>query len=112
MPKLPNDFFSQVYQVVQLIPAGRVTTYGAIAAFLGAKRSSRMVGYAMNAAFTMDDGPAHRVINRNGLLTGKMHFATPTAMQELLLAEGVEVEDDCVKNLDKVFWSPEEIVQK
>ena len=79
-----KDFFKDVYDVVRLIPKGRVTSYGAIAKYLGAPRSSRMVGWAMNAAHTMHDIPAHRVVNRNGLLTGKMHFSSPTMMEELL----------------------------
>ena len=75
------DFFDRVYEVVKLIPLGRATSYGAIANYLGAKRSSRMVGWAMNAAHTKPEIPAHRVVNRNGQLTGKMHFQTPTLMQ-------------------------------
>ena len=108
---MKSDFFTEVYQIVRLIPPGRVTTYGAIAAYLGAKRSSRVVGYAMNASFTLADVPAHRVVNRNGLLTGKRHFETPTRMQELLESEGVEIKDDTVINLQKHFWSPELLMQ-
>ena len=80
-----TTFFNDVYDVVRLVPRGRVTTYGAIAKYLGAAKSSRRVGYAMNAAHALPDVPAQRVVNRNGLLTGKFHFATPTRMQELLL---------------------------
>ncbi len=101
------DFFDQVYQVVRLIPAGRVTAYGAIASYLGTKGSSRMVGYAMNGAHTvLPPVPAHRVVNRNGLLTGKHHFASPTAMQEALEKEGINVKDDQVQNFKKLFWDP------
>ena len=103
-----KDFFDQVYQVVRLIPEGRVTSYGAIAKYLGAARSSRVVGYAMNAAHTLADVPAHRVVNRNGLLTGKMHFETPNTMQERLEAEGIKVIKDQIKDLKKVYWDPNE----
>jgi methylated-DNA-protein-cysteine methyltransferase-like protein len=105
-----SDFFDQVYAVVRQIPSGRVTTYGAIARFLGAARSSRMVGYAMNASFTAGDVPAQRVVNRAGLLTGKHHFATPTLMQELLESEGIRVENDAIIDFDRVFWSPEDLL--
>src|SRR5688572_22151408 len=92
-----ETFFEQVFEVVRLIPKGRVTSYGAIAAALGAKMSARMVGWAMNASHTMKPKvPAHRVVNRNGLLSGKMHFAYPEQMQELLEKEGVKVVDDKV----------------
>jgi methylated-DNA-protein-cysteine methyltransferase-like protein len=102
-----SDFFEQVYQVVRLIPKGRVTSYGAIAAYLGAKTSSRIVGYAMNAAHSQKPKvPAHRVLNRNGQLTGKHHFATPYLMQELLEKEKVKVENDTVVELKKYFWDP------
>jgi methylated-DNA-protein-cysteine methyltransferase-like protein len=101
-----NDFFEQVYAVVRLIPFGRVTSYGAIAEYLGAKRSSRMVGWAMNGAHTLTDVPAHRVVNRNGMLTGKTHFATPTLMQELLEAEGAIVREDKIMNFQEIFWQP------
>lgn len=102
----PN-YFDLVYQVVREIPKGRVTSYGAIAHYLGLKSGARMVGYAMNAAHSMPDVPAQRVVNRLGLLTGKHHFATPTRMQELLEADGVAVENDQVKDFDQVFWDPE-----
>ncbi len=108
---LKDDFFTKVYEVVRQIPHGRVTSYGAIAAFLGAKSSSRMVGWAMNAAHVLEDVPAHRVVNRLGLLTGKVHFGTPTRMQELLEAEGVRVLDDQVQEFEKRFWSPEELLR-
>lgn len=100
------DFFDKVYEVVKLIPSGRVTSYGAIARFFGATRSSRMVGWAMNAAHVMKGIPAHRVVNRNGLLTGKMHFETPTRMQELLQCEGIDVIDDQVQQFESLFWDP------
>ncbi|TVR37697.1 MAG: MGMT family protein [Cryomorphaceae bacterium] len=102
-----NDFFEQVYAVVRLIPHGRVTSYGAIAKYLGAARSSRMVGWAMNASHSMPDVPAHRVVNRLGLLTGKMHFSTPYEMQERLEQEGVEVKNDQVQQFDRKFWDPQ-----
>lgn len=106
--KEKNDFFDQVYQVVRLIPKGRVTSYGAIAKYLGAAKSSRVVGYAMNASHEMEDVPAHRVVNRNGLLTGKMHFKTPDAMKNSLEAEGVQVKDDQIQDFENVFWDPME----
>lgn len=103
-----KDFFEQVYAVVRLIPKGRVTSYGAIARYLGAARSSRMVGWAMNASHAqIESVPAHRVVNRNGMLTGKMHFAHPNAMQELLEWEGVLVKDDKVQDFKSLFWDPE-----
>lgn len=101
------NYFDLVYQVVREIPRGRVTSYGAIAHYLGLKSGARMVGYAMNAAHTMTDVPAQRVVNRQGLLTGKHHFETPTRMQELLEADGVSVENDQVQNFDQVFWDPD-----
>ena len=101
------SFYDQVYQVVRLIPAGRVTSYGAIAAYLGTKGSSRMVGYAMNGASKVDpEVPAQRVVNRNGLLTGKFHLKPPERMQQLLESEGIEVSDDKILNFKKVFWDP------
>lgn len=102
-----KDFFDQVYQVVRLIPRGRVTSYGAIAAYLGAKGSSRLVGYAMHSAGSQKPKvPAHRVVNRNGLLSGKHHFPTPFAMQELLEKEKVKVENDKVVDFKQKFWDP------
>ncbi len=101
------SFYQQVYQVVRLIPEGRMSSYGAIASYLGTKGSARMVGYAMNAAHTAyPPVPAHRVLNRNGLLTGKFHFGTPSMMQQLLENEGVEVINDKVKNFKTLFWDP------
>lgn len=102
-----KDFFRNVYDVVRLIPAGRVTNYGAIARYLGSGRSARMVGWAMNASFTqMPPVPAHRVVNRLGMLSGKAHFETPHRMQELLEAEGILVEEDRVVEFKKLFWDP------
>ena len=101
------SFFDQVYQVVRLIPEGRVTSYGAIANYLGTKGSSRMVGYAMNGADQVTPKvPAHRVVNRNGLLTGKFHFKPPTKMEELLALEGIKVVDDKIIDFKKYFWDP------
>lgn len=102
-----TDFFVMVYEVVKLIPPGRVTSYGAIARYLGTGRSARMVGWAMNASHSQPGFiPAHRVVNRNGLLTGKHHFGTSDAMEELLENEGVSVKDNKVVNFSKVFWDP------
>lgn len=101
-----DNFFDSVYQVVRLVPAGRVTTYGAVAAYLGAKKAARMVGWAMNNAHAMPDVPAQRVVNRNGLLTGKHFFGAPDAMQKLLEAEGIAVENDQVKDFERLFWDP------
>lgn len=102
-----HDFFESVYDVVRLIPHGRATSYGAIAKYLGSARSSRMVGWAMNAAHSKPDVPAHRVVNRNGMLTGKHHFGHPNKMQELLEAEGIHIIDDQIQNFKEVFWNPE-----
>ena len=97
----------QVYEVVRLIPKGRVTSYGAIANALGTKLSARMVGWAMNGAHNIKPKiPAHRVLNREGMLTGKMHFGSPTRMQELLEKEGLKIKDDQVVDLQKHFWDP------
>lgn len=101
------NYFDLVYQVVREIPRGRVTSYGAIAHYLGLKSGARMVGYAMNAAHSMPDVPAQRVVNRQGLLTGKYHFESPNRMQELLEADGVKVENDQVQDFEIVFWDPE-----
>lgn len=101
------SFFEDVYSVVRQVPKGRVTTFGAIAAYLGTKLSARMVGWAMNGVHSVAPMvPAHRVLNRNGMLTGKAHFATITLMQELLEKEKVKVEDDTVVNFEKLFWDP------
>lgn len=105
--KKDESFFEAVFDVVRQIPKGRVTSYGAIAAALGTKLSARMVGWAMKASHAMKPKvPAHRVVNRNGLLTGKMHFAYPEQMQELLEKEGVNVIDDQVQDFTKKFWDP------
>lgn len=101
------SFFENVWDVVRQIPAGRVTTYAAIANYLGTKSSARIVGYAMNSSFAvMPKVPAQRVVNRNGMLSGKAHFATPTLMEELLKKEGIQVEKDKIVNFEKVFWDP------
>jgi len=102
-----SKFFDDVFDVVRLIPKGRITSYGAIAKYLGAARSSRLVGYAMNAAHgEVPSVPAHRVVNRNGLLTGKHHFATERLMQELLEKEGMIIKEDQVINFSRYFWDP------
>jgi methylated-DNA-protein-cysteine methyltransferase-like protein len=101
-----NNFFADVYEVVRLIPKGRVTSYGAIANYLGTKMSARMVGWAMNAAHTEKGVPAHRVVNRQGLLTGKHHFVPPSAMQKGLEKEGVKVVKDQVQDFQTKFWDP------
>lgn len=106
MAKDKEGFFQDVYEVVKLIPAGRVTSYGAIANYLGSKGSARMVGWAMNASHNDASVPAHRVVNRTGLLTGKHHFETPSIMQERLEAEGVLVKEDQVVNFGTCFWDP------
>jgi methylated-DNA-protein-cysteine methyltransferase-like protein len=104
---MPSDnFYHKVYEVARKIPYGRVTSYGAIAKAIGAAKSARMVGYAMNGAAAMQDVPAHRVVNRNGLLTGKHHFSGTHLMQQLLESEGVEVKDDKVQNFKTIFWDP------
>lgn len=108
MAKDKTSFFKDVYEVAKLIPKGRVTTYGAIANYLGTKGSARMVGWAMNGAVSQHDVPAHRVVNRQGLLTGKHHFATPDHMAELLQEEGVEVKNDKIQNFKEYFWDPSE----
>jgi methylated-DNA-protein-cysteine methyltransferase-like protein len=102
-----NDFFTRVYEVTRLIPYGRVTSYGAIARYLGTARSARMVGWALNICHNDPEFiPAHRVINRKGLLTGKHHFGNSSTMQQLLENEGLIVEDDCVVNFREKFWDP------
>ena len=101
-----SDFFQRVYDVVRLIPYGRVTSYGAIARYLGATRSARVVGWAMNNSHGIEDVPAHRVVNRKGLLTGKHHFGGTTLMQQLLENEGVKVRENQVVNFDALFWDP------
>lgn len=102
-----KDFFNSVYEVVKLIPYGRVCSYGAIAAYLGSRSSSRMVGWAMNNAHALPEPiPAHRVINRKGMLTGKMHFGG-NRMQELLEQEGIKVINDVVQDFERLHWDPE-----
>jgi methylated-DNA-protein-cysteine methyltransferase related protein len=104
--KNSDSFFRNVYEVARLIPFGRVTSYGAIANYLGSRGSARMVGWAMNASHFDEDVPAHRVVNRNGMLTGKHHFGGPQTMQQLLESEGVEVIEDKIVNFSKLFWDP------
>lgn len=98
-------FFEKVYQVTKQIPYGRVTSYGAIANYLGAYKSARMVGYALTNS-VKQEVPAHRVVNRKGLLTGKHHFEGTNLMQQLLESEGIEVKDNQVQNFDAIFWEP------
>lgn len=104
-----DNFFQKVYNVARQIPYGKVTSYGAIAKHLGAARSARMVGWAMNASHTLEDVPAHRVVNRKGLLTGKMHFDGTNLMQQLLENEGIVVIDNQIEDFEKVFWTPEKL---
>jgi len=100
-------FFEKVFEVVKLIPKGRVTSYGAIAEYLGTKGSSRMVGWAMNSSHhSTVNIPAHRVVNRNGVLTGKHHFGGPEIMKQLLESEGITVENDQIIDFEKHFWNP------
>lgn len=99
-------FFENVYEVVRLVPKGKVTSYGAIANYLGTKGSARMVGWAMNAAHGLDDVPAHRVVNRSGMLSGKHHFETPSKMEEQLNLEGINVIDDKIVDFKNHFWDP------
>lgn len=102
-----HDFFNRVYEVTRLIPYGRVTSYGAIAKFLGSGRSARMVGWALNVSHNNESFiPAHRVVNRNGLLTGKHHFGTASTMAQILENEGLVVEDDKIINFREKFWDP------
>lgn len=101
-----ENFFEKVYALVRKIPQGRVSSYGAIARAIGSPRSARMVGWAMNASHQIEDVPAHRVVNRKGLLTGKSHFGDSNAMKNLLEAEGVSVKDDQIQNFEDVFWDP------
>ncbi len=103
-----SNFFEKVYLVAKKIPYGRVTSYGAIARYLGAERSARMVGWAMNASHGQEDIPAHRVVNRNGLLTGKTHFEGTNLMQQLLENEGIEVKNNKIINFESLFWNPQE----
>ena len=105
MKKKDKNIFEDVYEVARLIPFGRVSTYGAIAAYLGMKSGARMVGWAMNGSHNLDV-PAHRVVNRIGLLSGKHFFGTPTRMKELLESEGIKIENDKVQNFKELFWDP------
>lgn len=102
-----DNFFERVYEVARRIPYGKVTSYGAIAKAIGSARSARMVGWAMNASHGREDIPAHRVVNRNGLLSGKHHFGSVNLMQQLLENEGVRVKDNQIVDLQKHFWQPE-----
>ena len=102
-----ENFFENVYEVVKLIPEGRVTSYGAIGEYLGSKRSARMVGWAMNAS-KKHEIPAHRVVNKKGLLTGKHHFQGTSLMQQLLESEGIQVVDFQIQNLETHFWDPQQ----
>lgn len=104
---MKNDtFFSKVYRVAKQIPYGKVTSYGAIAKYLGAAKSARMVGWAMNASHNIDNIPAHRVVNRKGLLTGKHHFDGTNLMQQLLENEGLEIVENQIQNFEAYFWDP------
>lgn len=102
-----DNFFERVYAVARQIPYGKVTSYGAIAKALGTARSARMVGWAMNASHSLEDVPAHRVVNRKGLLTGKLHFDGTNLMQQLLENEGIVVVDNQIVDFEKHFWQPE-----
>ena len=104
--KKEQNFFEDVWDVVRQVPKGRVTTYGAIAKYLGTKMSARMVGWAMNAAHVLEDVPAQRVVNRLGMLSGKAHFEEPDRMQQLLESDGVTVQNDQVQNFTTLFWDP------
>lgn len=105
--KTSDDFFSKVYEVTKRIPYGRITSYGAIARYLGSGRSARMVGWALNVShINREFIPAHRVVNRNGLLTGKFHFGNSTTMEQLLKNEGIIIENDRIINFGEKFWDP------
>ena len=107
MPNSTDNFFEKVYVLARQIPYGKVTSYGAIAKALGTARSARMVGWAMNACHQLEDVPAHRVVNRKGLLTGKHHFDGTNLMQQLLESEGIRVVDNQIMDFDTHFWEPE-----
>lgn len=107
MTKQNDNFFERVYTIARQIPYGKITSYGAIAKAIGAARSARMVGWAMNAAHNLEDVPAHRVVNRKGLLTGKHHFEGTNLMQQLLESEGIIVIENQIIDLEKHFWEPE-----
>jgi methylated-DNA-protein-cysteine methyltransferase-like protein len=102
----PDSFFERVYSIVRQIPYGKVTSYGAIAKALGAARSARMVGWAMNASHSLENVPAHRVVNRKGLLTGKHHFEGTQLMQQLLESEGIKIQNNQIVNFEKYYWEP------
>jgi len=106
MKESREGFFERVYEVVRQVPYGRVTSYGAIARYLGTGRSARLVGWAMNSSHGLEDVPAHRVVNRNGVLTGKHHFPGSRLMEQLLENEGIRVEDDQIVDFRKCFWDP------
>jgi len=106
MKESREGFFERVYEVVRQVPYGRVTSYGAIARYLGTGRSARLVGWAMNSSHGLEDVPAHRVVNRNGVLTGKHHFPGSRLMEQLLENEGIRVENDQIVDFDKYFWDP------
>lgn len=110
METVNDNFFERVYIIVRQIPYGKVTSYGAIAKVLGSARSARMVGWAMNAAHNLEDVPAHRVVNRKGLLTGKHHFDGTNLMQQLLESEGIVVVNNQIMNFETVFWEPEMMI--
>tara|TARA_B100000287_G_scaffold401659_1_gene421924 strand:- start:184 stop:504 length:321 start_codon:yes stop_codon:yes gene_type:complete len=101
-----NSFFKDVYKVVRKVPFGRVTSYGSIANYLGDPRGARVVGWAMNNSHNLKNFPAHRVVNRNGLLTGKNHFKGTNLMEQLLINEGIKIKNDQIINFDKFFWDP------
>ena len=103
---MKSQFFQDVYEVVKLIPKGRVTSYGAIARYLGTTKSARVVGWAMNNSHILNNVPAHRVVNRNGLLTGKNHFSHPNEMKNLLKSEGIKVQKDKIINFNSYYWDP------
>lgn len=106
LTKNNDNFFERVYEIVRQIPEGKVTSYGAIAKALGAARSARMVGWAMNASHNLEDVPAHRVVNRNGMLSGKHHFEGTNLMQQLLENEGIRVQNNQIVDFDNFFWDP------
>ncbi len=108
MTATKDNIFDFIYEIVKQIPKGRVTSYGAIAKCIGSGGSARLVGWAMNVAHSQPNVPAHRVVNRNGMLTGKAHFATPTLMQELLETEGITIKNDAIVNFQEHFWNPAE----
>ena len=103
---MEQNFFQRVYEVARCIPYGRVTTYGAIAKYLGTAKSARMVGWALNGSSVKEDVPAHRVVNQKGILTGKHHFQGTNLMQQLLESEGISVKDNQIQNLENYFWDP------